>query len=77
MQSGICSYHKWFLGGVSRWQQRLISRTKALVAKEVEKDEFVMDASGISSSALGNKTNFTIVSLTNLLHLIYLPTEPR
>lgn len=66
LQSGILSYHHWFLGGVSRWQERLFSRTRTLVTKEVEKDDFVMDSSGISLSASESKANFTIVSVTRL-----------
>nr|XP_045616034.1 protein unc-13 homolog 4B-like isoform X3 [Procambarus clarkii] len=74
LQSGIRGYHKWFLGGVVRWQRRLFARTRDHISKEVEGDKFEVDPSYIrsspsitsfnliiSSSASGSKSNFTII----------------
>lgn len=60
-QSGIRGYHHWFFGGVIRWQERLFARARVIVTKEVRRDEFEMDSSGISSSASGAKANMIII----------------
>lgn len=69
-ESGIRGYHHWFFGGVTRWQERLFARARALVAKEVRKDDFEMDSSGISASASGAKSNIMIVSVNFFYHFL-------
>ncbi|XP_042232588.1 protein unc-13 homolog 4B-like isoform X2 [Homarus americanus] len=68
LQTGIRGYHKWFLGGVIRWQERMLVRTRALVTKDVERDEFEVAYTvtnsefTISLSACETKSNFTIIN---------------
>lgn len=66
-QSGLRNYHQWFLGGIERWMERLFARTKAVMAREIDKDDMEVTSSGVSTSAVEAKSNFKIVSVT-LVH---------
>lgn len=56
---------------------RLFARTKALITKDVEKDDLEMNSSGVSPSAVETKSNFKIVSkyetMIFILRLSWLP----
>ncbi|XP_063882646.1 BAI1-associated protein 3-like isoform X3 [Scylla paramamosain] len=60
-QSGLQSYQQWFLGGIERWMERVFARTKALITKDIEKDDLGMNSTGVSPSAVETKSNFKII----------------
>lgn len=63
LQSGLIGYHQWFIGGVTRWQERLIAKTRDMLTKDVEKDTFRAEATDISTSAIETMNNIIAVSI--------------
>lgn len=43
--------------------ERLFARTKAFMAKDIEKDDLEVNSLGVSFSAVETKSNFKIVSM--------------
>ncbi|KAK4321941.1 hypothetical protein Pmani_007292 [Petrolisthes manimaculis] len=61
LQSGLLDYHQWFLGAVTRWQERLMSNTRDLITKQVEMDTFEIVSTDISASAAETMSNFIVI----------------
>lgn len=62
LQSGLLGYHQWFLGGVTRWQERLMAKTRDSITRDVEMDTFKADSTHISTSATETLNNIIAVS---------------
>ncbi|XP_066952165.1 protein unc-13 homolog 4B-like isoform X3 [Macrobrachium rosenbergii] len=57
-QCGIVGYHSWFLKVVLRWQEQMVTRSKVLVQEEVEKDQFEVQNTSLSTSTSASEVSY-------------------